>query len=110
MSVSSWLSYNCIKVDCKEVLERLPHPVQERTRIRKSFSILIARLQRERQLVQAIRGDRNLQLKAEWEEKTDKTIQKNTLRNAIEDIKKRKATDLNARRARLAELLKNEDK
>lgn len=32
------------------------------------------------------------------------------MRNAIDDIKKRKATDLEARRGKLAELLKNEDK
>lgn len=49
-------------------------------------------------------------MKAQWEEKTDSTIKKNIIRNAIDDIKKRKATDLNARRAKLAELLQNEDK
>ena len=32
------------------------------------------------------------------------------MRNAINDIKRRKATDLEGRRAKLAELLKNEDK
>lgn len=51
-----------------------------------------------------------MQLKAQWEIKTDNTIQKNLVRNAIDDIKKRKATDLNARRAKLADLLKAEDK
>jgi hypothetical protein len=59
-------------------------------------------LQKDRQLVQALRGDRNLELKAHWEHKTDSTIQRNLVRNAIDDIKKRKATDLNARRAKLA--------
>jgi hypothetical protein len=51
-----------------------------------------------------------LQLKAQWEHKTDHTIQRNLVRNAIDDIKKRKATDLNARRAKLADLLKAEDR
>jgi len=32
------------------------------------------------------------------------------MRNAVEDIRKRKTTDLQSRRAKLAEILKNEDK
>jgi len=32
------------------------------------------------------------------------------MRNAIDDIKKRRASDLNSRRTALAEILKNEDK
>ena len=57
-----------------------------------------------------IRGDKNLNLKAQWEIKTDHTIKRNVMRNAVEDMRKRKATDLRGRKARLAELLAIEDK
>jgi hypothetical protein len=60
---------------------------------------------KDRQLVNALRGDRNLNLKAQWEEKTDNKIKRNVMRNAVDDIKRRKATDLNARREKLADLL-----
>ena len=61
-------------------------------------------------MVHSIRGDQNLFLKAQWEQKTDNTIRKNVMRNAVEDMRKRKATDLRARKAKLAELLAREDK
>lgn len=60
---------------------------------------------KDRQLVHALRGDRNLNLKAQWEEKTDNKIRRNIMRNAVDDIKKRQSTDLNSRRAKLAQLL-----
>jgi len=64
---------------------------------------------RERALVQHLRGDKNLYEKAKWEQKTDLTIKKNIMRNAVEDMRKRKATDLRARKAKLAQMLAAED-
>jgi hypothetical protein len=46
---------------------------------------------------------------AKWEIKTDNTIKKNIMRNAVEDLRRRKASDLHSRKAKLAELLKQED-
>lgn len=51
-----------------------------------------------------------MKLKAQWEHKTERIINKNLMRNAMEDMRKRKATDLKARKAKLAELLAREDK
>ena len=48
-------------------------------------------------------------LKANWETKTDMAIKKRIVRNKIEDLKRRQATDLIARRSRLAQLLAYED-
>ena len=48
--------------------------------------------------------------KAMWEAKTEKIIEKNLVRNRIADMKRRKATDLEARKARLAALLEAEDR
>ena len=48
--------------------------------------------------------------KAHWEAKTEKLIEKNIVRNRIADMKRRKATDLDARKARLAALLEAEDR
>ena len=45
-----------------------------------------------------------------WEAKTEKIIEKNLVRNRIADMKRRKATDLEARKARLAALLEAEDR
>jgi hypothetical protein len=56
-----------------------------------------------------IRGDKNLEQKAKWEIKSDNAIKKGIMRNAVEDMRKRKATDLKARKQRLAELLAQED-
>lgn len=58
----------------------------------------------------AIRADKNLMLKAHWEEKTDKTIRNNLVRDRIADMQKRKASDLNMRKSKLAALLAAEDK
>lgn len=55
-------------------------------------------------------GDRNLAHKAHWEAKTNKLIEKNMVRNRIADIKKREASNLNLRKARLAALLEAEDR
>ena len=60
---------------------------------------------KDAQLNGLIKGDRNVFLKAAWEAKTDNIIKKNIVRDRIADMKKRKATDLNARRAKLAQLL-----
>ena len=65
--------------------------------------------ERERALVNHIRGDRNLCEKAKWEHKTDNTIKKNIMRNAVEDMRRRKASDLRSRKAKLAQLLAAED-
>lgn len=56
-----------------------------------------------------IRGDRNVFLKAKWEASTDKRIRQQTMRNAVEDMKRRRATDLQSRKAKLAVLLQQED-
>ena len=45
--------------------------------------------QKERQLTNSIKGDKNVYLKAAWEHKTDKAIIKNTIRSRMEDIKRR---------------------
>jgi hypothetical protein len=50
----------------------------------------------------AIKGDKNLALKAKWEAKTDARITSNIVRDRILDMKKRAATDLYQRRAKLA--------
>jgi hypothetical protein len=65
---------------------------------------------RERNLVNSIRGQKNLEEKAKWEHKSDKVIQNNIVRNAVADMRKRKASDLNQRKARLAQMLAAEDK
>lgn len=49
-------------------------------------------------------------LKARWEAKTDNLIVKNIAKNRIEDLRKRQESDLNARRAKLAQLLAAEDR
>jgi len=49
-------------------------------------------------------------LKAAWEHKTDKTIIKNIVRDRVADIKRRKQSDLNQRRQKLAALLAAEDR
>jgi hypothetical protein len=48
-------------------------------------------------------------LKAKWEASTDKRIRQQTMRNAVEDMKRRRATDLQSRKAKLAVLLQQED-
>ena len=57
----------------------------------------------------AIKGDKNLALKAKWEQKTDAVITRNIVRDRIADMKKRAAADLYQRRAKLAQLLSAED-
>jgi hypothetical protein len=49
-------------------------------------------------------------LKAKWEIKTDQIITKNIVRDRIADMKKRAATDLRTRKAKLAAVLAAEDK
>lgn len=58
----------------------------------------------------AIKGDRNMFLKANWEAKTDNILVKNMVKNRVDDLKRRKATDLVARRSKLAQLLAIEDR
>ena len=48
--------------------------------------------------------------RANWEAKTNKLIQKNIVRNRIDDMRKREAANLEERRARLAALLEAEDR
>ena len=49
-------------------------------------------------------------LKAAWEEKSDNVIKKQDVRSRLLDMKKRKASDLNERRIKLAHILAEEDK
>lgn len=60
-------------------------------------------------LTTEINGDKNLAHKAHWEAKTNQLIEKNLVRNRIADMKRRQASDLEARKARLATLLAAED-
>jgi hypothetical protein len=46
----------------------------------------------------AIRGDKNMFLKARWEAKTDNLIVKNIAKNRIEDLRRRQDSDLYSRR------------
>jgi hypothetical protein len=48
-------------------------------------------------------------LKAKWESKTENIIVKNIARNRIADMKKRQESNLQERRAKLAQLLAAED-
>lgn len=64
---------------------------------------------KEGQLFNAIKGDKNSFLKANWEAKTDGIIRKNIVRDRIADMRKRKQTDLAARRKKLAGILAYED-
>ena len=48
--------------------------------------------------------------KANWEIKTNKMIEKNIVRNRIEDMRRRNAANLEQRKAKLAELLAAEDR
>ena len=48
--------------------------------------------------------------KANWEGKTGKLIEKNIVRNRIQDMRRREAANLEQRKARLAELLAAEDR
>ena len=52
----------------------------------------------------------NMHHKASWESKTEKMIEKNLVKNRVADMKKRQASDLNARKVRLAALLEAEDR
>ena len=57
-----------------------------------------------------IKGFNNLAHKAMWEAKTEKLIEKNIVRNRIADMKKRQASNLEQRKAKLAALLEAEDR
>ena len=49
---------------------------------------------KESQMFNAIKGDKNLALKAAWEAKTDARITQNIVRDRIVDMKRRQASDL----------------
>lgn len=57
-----------------------------------------------------LNGDKNLAHKAHWEAKTNHLIQKNMVRNRIADMKRREASNLEQRKAKLAALLEAEDR
>lgn len=57
-----------------------------------------------------IKGDHNLAHKAHWEAKTIKKIEKGIVRSRLEDMRRREASNLEVRKARLAELLAAEDR
>jgi len=61
-------------------------------------------------LINAIKGNNNLNLMAKWEQKSEGVVNRNIVRNRIADVKKRAAADLKLRKARLADLLAAEDK
>lgn len=48
--------------------------------------------------------------KALWEQKTEKLIEKNIVKNRIADMKKRQASNLEQRKAKLAAMLDAEDR
>jgi hypothetical protein len=48
--------------------------------------------------------------RAHWENSSAKLIEKRIVRNRIEDMRKRKASDLESRKAKLAALLEAEDR
>jgi|OM-RGC.v1.038101748 hypothetical protein len=49
-------------------------------------------------LKNAINGDKNVFLKARWEAKSDNLIKNQIVKNRITDMRRRQATDLNARK------------
>lgn len=51
----------------------------------------------------------NLSHKAHWEEKTERLIEKNIVKNRITDMKKRQASNLEQRKAKLSALLAAEE-
>ena len=51
-------------------------------------------------LTTEINGDKNLAHKAHWEAKTNSLIEKNLVRNRVADMKRREASNLEARKAR----------
>ena len=61
-------------------------------------------------MINAIKGNNNLNLMAKWEQKSEGVVNRNIVRNRIADVKKRAAADLKLRKARLADLLAAEDK
>ena len=66
------------------------------TKFKKDSHIAARREQefKESQMFNAIKGDKNLALKARWEAKTDARITQNIVRDRIVDMKRRAATDL----------------
>jgi predicted DNA binding protein len=64
---------------------------------------------REAVLHNAINGDKNMFLKATWEAKTDNKIIKKIARDRMSDLRARQESNLQERRAKLAQLLASED-
>ena len=52
---------------------------------------LLIPFQKQAQMLHDIRGNANLSHKAHWEAKTGKMIEKNIVRNRIEDMRRRQA-------------------
>jgi len=78
----------------------------------RSDAAIYARREQEYKLAKLtteINGDKNLAHKAHWESKTNQLIEKNLVRNRIADMKRREASNLEERKARLAALLAAED-
>ena len=57
-----------------------------------------------------IKANRNLNEKARWEHSSSTVIKNRIMRSRVEDMKRRHASDLNARKVKLAALLAAEDK
>lgn len=75
-----------------------------------AVSLNFNNIQREAVLHNAIQGNKNMFLKAAWEAKTDNKIVKKMARDRMADLKARQESNLQERRAKLAQLLADEDK
>jgi hypothetical protein len=60
-------------------------------------------------LTSSLAGDKNLNLQAKWEHKTDQLIQNRIVKSRIEDMRSHYQANLVQRKAKLAELLAAED-
>jgi len=64
---------------------------------------------KERINLASINSHKNVQHQAVWEAKTDSLVQKHLVRSRLADLKKRQVSDLEQRKAKLAELLRAEE-
>jgi len=64
---------------------------------------------KERVNLASINAHKNVYHRAHWEAKTDNMVVKHLVRSRFADLTKRKAADLEERRAKLAIMLRDED-
>lgn len=62
------------------------------------------------QITSALAENKNLNLTAQWEHKTDKIIQKQVVKGRLNDLRRQQAATLEQRREKLAMLLAAEDR